>query len=87
MNDQSVNHQELASHSELDKPRELSFAFKLNQIWNYILNTIFAADRPKIYLFKDRSGSTYWKIDDPLLGHRIFASETEVRVWLDRRYY
>jgi protein-tyrosine-phosphatase len=87
MNNQSVNHQERASYSEFDQPRESSFILKLDEIWNSILNAVFASDRPRIYLLKDRSGSTYWKIHDPRLGHRIFASETEVRAWLDRRYY
>ena len=33
-------------------------------------------------------GDCYWQVYDPISGlHTSFSSETEVKAWLDRRYY
>lgn len=34
------------------------------------------------------AGQTQWHVYDPLTHHRaVLSSETDVRVWLDQRYY
>lgn len=43
---------------------------------------------PKIAQRCDRQGHTYWQIYDPVTRqYTSFASEKEVRIWLEKRYY
>lgn len=43
---------------------------------------------PKIAQKCDRQGQTYWQIYDPTTRHYTsLASEKEVRIWLEERYY
>lgn len=43
---------------------------------------------PKISQKRDRNGSTYWLLYDPVTRqYTSFASEEEVRIWLEKRYY
>ena len=67
---------------------------------NYIIQTI---GKIALYLTKSRTepcieykcspgchgqGDCYWQVYDPVSGlHTSFGSETEVKAWLDRRYY
>ena len=90
MNNQSINYQELELmlQKQSNKKAKSSFASELNRIWNGIVQWITTTHELTIDSHKDKFGNTYWTIHDPLLGHKIsFDSETEVRIWLDGRYY
>ena len=90
MKEQLINYHELELmiHKKSDKQTESRFASILNRIWNGIVRSIATPNEPIIHSRKDKSGNSYWAVHDPLLGHRVFFnSETEVRAWLDRRYY
>lgn len=90
MKDQAVSHQEFEFmiHKKSVKLAKSGFAPKLKQIWNRIVKSMTATNEPTIASGRGKSGNTYWVIHDPLLGCRVFFnSETEVRVWLDKRYY
>lgn len=57
------------------------------QFCNAIANAIRADYEPKVWEHKDRQGTTYWRVYDPLSGYTMrFASEMEVRMWLENYY-
>jgi hypothetical protein len=90
MKGQFVDYQELefAIYSESSEQRKSGFVSKIARIWSQIVESIIAANELKIYSLISRSGSSYWAIQDPLSGRRVFFdSEAEVRAWLDRHYY
>lgn len=60
----------------------------LEQLWNSLLNTFVSASEPRIYQKRNAAGELYYKVYDPIARQtNTFFSETEVRVWLDQRYY
>ncbi|NEO25809.1 MAG: hypothetical protein F6K03_02640 [Kamptonema sp. SIO4C4] len=53
-----------------------------------LMSLLEGSDEPHITLCKSAKGETYWRVYDP--KHRftaMFATEQEVRVWLEQRYY
>lgn len=89
MKNQSMNYQELelVTHSDPDEKRNSGFVSNLNRIWHKIVQSIVESNEPRLYSRKNRCGSPYWEIHDPIIGRRVFfSSEAEVRDWLDRRY-
>lgn len=58
---------------------------RLQSIWKYFT---LSSLEPKIWQKCDRRGNSYWLVRDPVTGRSAhFASEQEVRVWLEKRYY
>lgn len=58
------------------------------QVWQFLLNAIVPSSDPKIYQKRDRQGNIYFRVYDPATGSTsVFATEKEVRIWLDQRYY
>jgi hypothetical protein len=56
------------------------------------LHVLFArianGDEPRIWQKRDRNGQLVWHVYDPATSRASqFASEAEVRSWLDQRYY
>jgi hypothetical protein len=90
MNNQSVDYQKLkfTVHAESGQQRKSRFVSKIAQTLSRIVESSIAVNELKIYSLRSRSGCGYWVIHEPLLGRRVFFnSETEVRQWLDDRYY
>ncbi|MDB9313306.1 hypothetical protein PN462_09365 [Spirulina sp. CS-785/01] len=53
-----------------------------------VISALEGSDEPRVTLCRSAKGETYWKVYDP--KHRftaMFATEQEVRVWLEQRYY
>jgi hypothetical protein len=90
MKNQSVNYQAskfLADSTSIEKQFS-SLLAKVGRILFKLVELMTAVNDPKIYSLKSKSGKAYWVIHDPYSGRRVtFHSETEVREWLDRRYY
>lgn len=79
---------EVVIHSEADEQKSSRFTSKLSEIWNWFVELILRADEPKIYESRDKFGNICWITYDQLAERKMhFNSETEVRAWLDRRYY
>ena len=90
MKDQYIRSQdlELITHLQPGKQIKSSFTSKINQLWNKFFRFLSTPDEPKIWLSRNKYGSAYWEIYDPLSRRRVcFDSESEVRAWLERYYY
>jgi hypothetical protein len=78
---------EFAIHS-VSEQKTSTLVSKLSRIWHRFIESIITVNEFKIYSPRSKSGCPYWAIHDPISGRRVFFdSETEVRAWLDRRYY
>jgi hypothetical protein len=57
-------------------------------VFQSLLSIFVSQSEPRIWQSLDRTGTMVWHVYDPANGHSAcFGSETEVRVWLDQRYY
>ncbi|PIG92465.1 hypothetical protein [Gloeocapsopsis sp. IPPAS B-1203] len=61
-------------------------------LFRIILLRLFQAltsrDRLQVWQKKDRYGRSYWQAYDPVSDSKIsLASEAEMRVWIEQRYY
>lgn len=58
-----------------------SFAYRT---WGVLAGS----QEPHVEAIRDRSGDVSWQVYDPVTDyHNTFASEQDVRVWLEKRYY
>ncbi|WP_204102462.1 MULTISPECIES: hypothetical protein [Spirulina sp. CCY15215] len=61
---------------------------KLAGFGKSFLNFLSGSMQPRITEGRDRQGNLYFRVYDPCDHSRhTFASEMEVRVWLEQRYY
>jgi hypothetical protein len=57
-------------------------------VYQSLLSLFVGQSEPRIWQSIDRTGATVWHVHDPANGYSAyFGSETEVRIWLDQRYY
>ncbi|WP_439566398.1 hypothetical protein [Gloeocapsopsis crepidinum] len=53
-----------------------------------LLQALTSRDRLQVWQKKDRYGRSYWQAYDPVSDSKIsLASEAEMRVWIEQRYY
>ena len=58
------------------------------EVWTSVLKLMTGSSEPMIHKQCDRRGQISYSIYDPSTQHTIAGlSETEVRVWLEERYY
>lgn len=58
------------------------------KLQDWLYDWFIATNEPKIKLQRSRTGLVYWSVYDPVSRDRVrFASEAEVRTWLEQRYY
>jgi hypothetical protein len=89
MKGECIEYQErsLPAHRAFNEQKSFSPIARLNQVLSWIIESIIATNEIKIYSPRNRFGN-YWVVYDPMLGRRVFFdSATEVRSYLDRRYY
>jgi hypothetical protein len=69
--------------------RALSWNLRLQRIWRAFVQAMTTPNEPRITTKVDRQGKIlYYKVFDPMSGRSIsFTSESEVKMWLERRYY
>ncbi len=61
---------------------------RLSQAGQSLLRSLAGSREPRITVRRDRQGNPYFVAYDPVDGQQqTFASEAEVRIWLDQRYY
>jgi hypothetical protein len=85
-----VNSQELETWVAKPEsiPQQKTPRLNLERFWDFLFDTFGKAPEPKIRRKRDRNGNTYFWVYDPDTGRTTtFASEQEVRAWLDQRYY
>lgn len=80
---------ELAVDAKLDvKPVKPTLFAKLLNLWDSWF--IYLAKRHELTVSSktDASGNNWWHVDDPVTQKKAdFASETEVLLWLEKRFY
>ncbi|MFB2938725.1 hypothetical protein ACE1B6_26030 [Aerosakkonemataceae cyanobacterium BLCC-F154] len=60
----------------------------LVKFWGFLVEVCTKEPELKIVERKDRAGNTFYYIDDPMTDRSFYcASEEEVLIWLERRYY
>ncbi|MFP4008755.1 MAG: hypothetical protein ACLFV6_12225 [Spirulinaceae cyanobacterium] len=72
------------------RPKESEFQRRSpwQKIGHWVYETLVLTQEPKIWLKRDREGLMYWEAFDPVNQTRdYFATEADVRVWLEQRYY
>lgn len=78
----------LITHSIVGRSAISQLISKLGQLWKGWIDLLIERNDIKVEILRDKAGNTYWIVDDLLTGCRLyFYSETELRVWCDRRYY
>lgn len=90
MKEHSIHYQELEliTTSNSNQPQSFKFISTLGRLLHEWIALILTVDELKIHALKSKTGEDYWKVHDPLSERSIFFnSETELRKWLDRRYY
>jgi hypothetical protein len=61
---------------------------RLNQLFQWVLNTAAGSAEPQITQKRDRAGNLYFKVYDPSSGESMsFGSEREIRTWIEQRYH
>lgn len=71
-----------------DKPhRSLLLGF-YHQFWRKMTQVLSGSSTPCVRQVCGHRGQQYWRVHDPVTNRDgIFASEEEVRIWLEKRYY
>ncbi len=61
-------------------------AFK--KVLQRLIESLIGSNDLRIWQSCDRSGTTWWHVYDPITGkHSSVASEEELRIWIEKRYY
>lgn len=71
------------------KPSRVSLLLSaLNSILQCLSSLVISNDELKIWQTRDWQGQIWWHAFDPKTGHSTYvATEDEMRVWLEKRYY
>ncbi|NJO80721.1 MAG: hypothetical protein HC827_20945 [Cyanobacteria bacterium RM1_2_2] len=58
------------------------------RFWNGLYQFLTPRSEPQIVQKIEPNGNEYYEVYDPVTGNsKIFGSELETRIWLDRRFY
>lgn len=67
---------------------ELSLSPEIDWLWTLLFSPGGTCKAPKVYRKCDRSGKVHYELYDPATGlHNTFASEREMRNWLNQRFF
>ncbi|MBF1999816.1 MAG: hypothetical protein IGS50_08920 [Synechococcales cyanobacterium C42_A2020_086] len=71
------------------KGREQSaFAEILSRIAERLASAFLSSSELRIQQIRSRTGEVQWEVYDPMTEQvHVFASEAEVRCWIEQRYY
>ncbi len=60
----------------------------LGQWGQHLVRALASSQEPQILQKRDRQGQSYFQVYDPVSqSHHRFATEADLRTWLDQRYY
>jgi hypothetical protein len=64
------------------------FLSGLKQFGERLIQLIVGTHEVQIWQVNDRAGNVYWRVYDPATkASTSFGSSSEVRIWLEQRYY
>ncbi|MBD1995809.1 hypothetical protein H6G00_04105 [Leptolyngbya sp. FACHB-541] len=64
------------------------FLSALKQFGKQLIQLIVGTHEVQIWQVSDRAGNVYWRVYDPVTKDSTsFGSSSEVRIWLEQRYY
>lgn len=90
MKTSKLDHSRLGSVSNLKLhiyPASTPQSNRLQRLWQAFLKFAEGSQEPRIRQVCDRQGNSTWRVYDPISGQSMsFASEAEVRLWLEQRY-
>ncbi|MBD2460321.1 hypothetical protein H6G89_04620 [Oscillatoria sp. FACHB-1407] len=73
---------------EEPKWKRLHLSSWLSRAWSVIVDVVSGHSEPRIWSSTDKTGMIWWHTYDPISNESgCFSSESEVRAWLERRYY
>jgi hypothetical protein len=76
------------SQSEQKRVKNSKFLSALHRIWQHLLTILTKGNDLQVWQTSDRFGNTWWNAYDPATGRSTsLASEAEMRVWIEERYY
>jgi hypothetical protein len=76
------------SQSEQKQVKKFKLLSALNKIWQHSLTIFTKGNELQVWQTCDRFGNTWWNARDRATDRSIsLASETEIRVWIEERYY
>lgn len=59
-----------------------------SQLWESFVKLLESSHEPRIWQRRDRQGNISWRLYDPATNQSAtFASEDEIRIWLEEKYY
>ncbi|WP_236738926.1 hypothetical protein [Chroogloeocystis siderophila] len=59
-----------------------------NRVLLHLFRYLTSRNDVQVWQKKDRHGRSYWQAYDPLTDKKIsLASEAEMRIWIEQRYY
>ena len=75
--------------SESFKPAKSAPKSRFNALLEWVQSLLTTnTTEPRVQQRRDRIGQQYWHTFDPITGQtNYFETETEVRQWLENRYY
>lgn len=70
------------------KPSLSDLKHNIRNIWQKFVSFITISDEPRIWTSIEHDGQTVWHVFNPVDNSVLaMASEQEVRVWIEERYY
>jgi hypothetical protein len=79
---------ELISVSKPEIRPKWTINLSWSKLWNFLMTALAQKHELKVTQKKDASGNKWWRVDDPITHQKSeFASETEVMLWLEKRFY
>lgn len=76
------------SQSEQKRVKNSKLLSALNRIWQHLLTILTKGNELQVWQTSDRFGNTWWNAYDPATGRSAsLASEAEMRIWIEKRYY
>ncbi len=69
-------------------PIKLPITSSLKRIGQLFIQFFASSSEPRIWTTTERYGNTFWHVYDPVSDKsKTLRSESEMRVWLEQRYY
>ena len=76
------------SQSGQKQAKKTKFFLALKGIRSFLLTILTGGNELQVWQTSDRFGNTWWNAYDPATDRSTsHASEAEIRVWIEKRYY
>jgi len=76
-----------ATHTR-DRSTDRNWWTALRESAQQFFTSLAGSHEPHVSRIHHRDGRVTWAVHDPMTGYRdTFATEQDVRIWLEKRYY